>query len=372
MSRPTKEQLGLSVKNNNDYNFLPSNTPAENSTAMRAIIAANIAGEFTIINFPKSIYQFDGTVVDLNGVDGLILQGEIGTVFQIDADEPIFDCRVQGNIVKNLQIKNIKFESIHTNVSSNHLVNAGLVFFGGGILENILIEDCVFKGSGSGTDLNGFKTANGTATGNGDKYTKNLTFNRCRFENLGRMGIELFQSGTNADETLFDIYILNTVFEDVGLFGNHDIAVSLAGPGRGMFTKNVTFRGNIGVGFENVGPSYAYYTDTFYDSDEGRGFGISDPLETSKHIVITNYYEREGRLTTTGNIESYFQNVEDLILNNWNSTSQIGIGNGADSTTVKQIRINNSSIYTDDQFGAIKFSGEVDDVLIIGVRISKE
>ena len=361
-----------SVKEASEYSFLSTNTPAQNSTAMRAIIAANITDDFVKIRFPKGTFLFDGTVISFDGVDGLILEGQIGTTFQIDADEPIFDTREQGNVVKNLQIKNIKFKSIHDNASSDHLVNAGLIFFGGGILENCLIEDVVFEGSGSGTDLNGFKTANGTTTGLGDRYTKNLIFNRCRFENLGRMGIELFQSGTNADETLFDIYILNTVFDDIGLFGNHNIAVSLAGPGRGMFTKNVTFRNNVGVGFENVGPSYAFYTDTFLDSDVGRGFGISDPLETSKHITITNYYEREGRVTTTGNLESYFQNAEDITLNNWNSTSSISIGNGADGTTVTDFKMNGGSVYTDDQFGAVKFSGIVDGFLAKGVDFESD
>jgi len=182
--------------------------------------------------------------------------------------------RIYGNLTRVLTIGNvndividgINFES--ANVSdylggseTNSIANSWIIGYQatvGIINKNINIKNCSFK-STSGS-INGIKFIVDQYTSGGS--INGLNIENCIFQNIGRMGIEIF-SGSHITPYR-NVKIEMCRFENLGQKSVYGMAVSFGGHGIGNYVKNCTIINAKDVGLENVSCEYTNFENNTF------------------------------------------------------------------------------------------------------------
>jgi hypothetical protein len=121
--------------------------------------------------------------------------------------------------------------------------------------------------------------------------SENINFSYCKFESIGRMGIE-FQNHNDGSvlARYRDISVTNCVFKSIGDSGSFGMGVSLSGVGYGCNVDNNTFDDCFDVALEGVGCSSSSFShNTFANMTQAVDIiSLSGSRGMSNNVIIGN------------------------------------------------------------------------------------
>lgn len=185
----------------------------------------------------------------------------------------------------NLVFANLYFQ---TSVTSGTESVYGVIKSENAALTNIVFDRCFFSAANAAT--NGVKIINEAA-----KVSDGIYFRNCRFENIGRMGVEFQNHAADTVSRFFNVNIQDCTFKNIGLSVN-GMGVSLSGYGRGCNVSNNTFDNCRNIAIEGVGVS-----NSTFSNNKFKGFG------TYKYAP----FSFTGSLPMVGNVFTGNEEAED-------------------------------------------------------------
>lgn len=195
-----------------------------NTTALQNAI--NAVPDGMTLYFGKGVYRTGKLTLNRSTIT---LQGEPGTVLAASGRYVL----ELGNMVGNT-LQGIRFTSLESSTVTDYF---GLVYSLNKGVNRLTIRNCEFTAPACAT--NGIKLVADTIS----SFVKDVTIENCRFESIGRMGIEIQGHLKDGVKRYSEIYIRNNTFKDLGLItsvdGHHyGMAVSLSGAAKNVAVEN--------------------------------------------------------------------------------------------------------------------------------------
>ncbi|MCE7061259.1 glycosyl hydrolase family 28-related protein [Dyadobacter sp. CY343] len=232
------------------------------------------------IFIPWGKYRVTSTI-SVTG-SNLIIEGEDGAEIFTNNQYAVF--RLQD--ISNVTFNNLQLSSYRNTGST---VSLGVVYSNNNRLRNITFNNCSF--TIPYVAVNAVKIINES-----DKTTDGFTFNKCRFENIGRMGIE-FQN--HEDGTVLSRYnnvtIRDCIFKNTGVI-NSGMAISISGVGTGAIIENNIFEAYGYAGIENIGCSNVTVRgNTFSNPKSGGSFSFTGSRRMYNIQILNNINQHEDK-----------------------------------------------------------------------------
>ncbi|MEO9893878.1 hypothetical protein [Aurantibacter sp.] len=338
-----------------EFNLLTTNSPSENTTALRNIFRENESGNLNTICIEKGVYNFDDSILP-NGISDFKILAEKGVVLNITTDQPIIDSRLNSGGINNLYIENITFSSSYKGVT-NENENPALFFVGATPIKNITFKEVNWTAPG-GT-INGFKSANES-----NYKTESVHFINNKWYDISRMAIELINHVDHAVSRYNDIKIEGGSVNNIGLAGTNGIGISFSGRGDYNSIKNVTFNNIPITAIENVGSWNTVYAENVFEKNVEVPILITNTYEKRQIKIIDNVDTEQAKegsgmeftnitgLTMSGNTFHtgiYFNNVRDVKVTNdvWISDvyGTVYVDGNSGDFQFKNVSIENNSEY---------------------------
>ncbi|MRI00071.1 hypothetical protein GH721_05920 [Kriegella sp. EG-1] len=337
------------IKWASSFNFLASNSPSENTSALRNIFRENELGLLNTICIEKGIYNIDDSVLP-NGLRDFKILAEKGVVLNITTDQPIIDARLNSGGITNLYMENITFSSSYKG-TTNENNNPALFFVGATPVKNITFKEVSWTAPGGA--INGFKSANES-----NYKTESVYFINNKWYDISRMAIELINHVDHSVSRYNDIKVEGGSVNNVGLGGTNGIGISFSGRGDYNSIKNVTFNNIPITAIENVGSWNTIYEGNIFKTN------------VEKPILITNTYDKKN-IKIIDNIDVE-QTFEGNGMEFTNITGLIMVGNtfktGIYFNNVRDVQITND-VWISDVYGTVYFDGKSGNIEFNNVTI---
>lgn len=186
--------------------------------------------------------------------------------------------------VENIIFENIAFESTFVGIDTPN----GIIVSDNANLTNVLFINCYLNGSLCGA--NGVKLVQETGMANG------VMFERCKFENISRMGVEVQNHTVDGISRYKDIKIKDCTFKNIGASTDNGMAISLSGKGEGCDIDSNTFDECKTIGVEIVGASKSTISNNKF-----KGFTAPyNPISITGNTVMDGLIIKDNQELETG------------------------------------------------------------------------
>lgn len=218
---------------------LTTDDPGANS---RAILAASIPGSTVLL--PPGKYPIYRLELEASMVTYVGSGAEPTELFAAD------DVLIELGSVSAVKFDNMSLLATKASLHTNYL---GLVTARNKVIQDLTFTRCQFSAPYRNT--NGIKLVADTP----DSRISDLKIIDCRFESLGRMGVE-FQNHQAGAVTLKDIWLMGNSFADLGLVAgagaggdHHGMAISVSGAADVVVIDQATISNPYNIAIEVVG-----------------------------------------------------------------------------------------------------------------------